>query len=45
MKCNAEQPFSALHVSDVVKGAMISSNGQLTPKYEYIADMRKQKGY
>ena len=37
---NASKPFDETErakVGDIVAGAVITSNGKLTPKYEYIA--------
>ena len=37
---NASKPFDEVErakVGDIVAGAVITSNGKLTPKYEYIA--------
>lgn len=43
LKCDATRPFEELQTSRVVKDAIIASNGKLTPKYEYIAALRKER--
>ena len=40
VKNNASKPFDEVErakVGDIVAGAVITSNGKLTPKYEYIS--------
>lgn len=41
---DAKSPFEKQnHFTDTVKNAIITSNGQLTPNYKYIADLRKSQ--
>ncbi|XP_068758907.1 alpha-aminoadipic semialdehyde synthase, mitochondrial-like [Montipora capricornis] len=41
---HATAPFEEQHhLSDTVRNAIITSNGELTPSYEYIADLRKSQ--
>lgn len=42
IKCNAKAPFEEYTGSDVVKNAIIASNGKLTPNFQYIDDLRNQ---
>ncbi|XP_050414033.1 alpha-aminoadipic semialdehyde synthase, mitochondrial isoform X3 [Patella vulgata] len=42
IKSNAKTSFEDYDANPVVKNAVIASNGQLTPNYEYIAELRKQ---
>jgi len=43
VNCDARRPFSEEHdLSDVVKNAIICSNGELTPNYKYIAKLRER---
>lgn len=43
LKSNAKEPFENLACSPVVKDAVVTSNGNLTPNFRYIADLRHQK--
>ena len=46
LKNSAEKPFDEAEkkkVGDIVAGSVITSNGSLTDKYKYIADLRKDK--
>jgi len=46
VKNNAAKPFDERErakVGDIVAGAVITSNGKLTPKYEYISELRAEK--
>lgn len=36
-------PFEEWECDPVVKGAVITSNGRLTPNFQYIADLRAKK--
>ncbi|KAK2571068.1 Alpha-aminoadipic semialdehyde synthase [Acropora cervicornis] len=41
---DAKSPFEKQnHLTDTVKNAIITSNGQLAPNYKYIADLRKSQ--
>lgn len=40
---NADEPFEQWESGQVVKGATIASNGDLTPSFKYIMDLRDQK--
>jgi alpha-aminoadipic semialdehyde synthase len=40
MQSDAREPFEKFDVSDVVRDAVIASNGQLTPNFEYINELR-----
>ncbi|XP_050030793.1 alpha-aminoadipic semialdehyde synthase, mitochondrial isoform X1 [Dermacentor andersoni] len=40
MASDATKPLSQHRMSPVVEGAVIASNGKLTPNYEYIEDLR-----
>lgn len=40
---DASTSFDTWKCGDVVKGATIASNGNLTPNFEYIMDMRTEK--
>ncbi|XP_044259746.1 alpha-aminoadipic semialdehyde synthase, mitochondrial isoform X3 [Tribolium madens] len=41
MKSNAQQPLESHSFCPAVDGAIIASNGKLTPNYEYIQELRK----
>ena len=43
LKSDATKPFTELKTSPVVHRAVIASNGELTPDYKYIADLRNAK--
>jgi alpha-aminoadipic semialdehyde synthase len=43
LKSDAKAPFDKFDATPAVKNAVITSNGQLTPNFEYIAEMRTQK--
>ena len=40
---DATKPFEESSFGSVVKSACIASNGQLTPSFEYIMDLRRKK--
>ncbi|KAL1420475.1 hypothetical protein MTO96_024297 [Rhipicephalus appendiculatus] len=40
IESDATKPLSQHRMSSVVEGAVIASNGKLTPSYEYIEDLR-----
>lgn len=40
---DATKPFEECNFGSVVKGACIASNGQLTPSFQYIMDLRRKK--
>ncbi|XP_071960178.1 alpha-aminoadipic semialdehyde synthase, mitochondrial-like isoform X2 [Antedon mediterranea] len=42
LKSDATIPLEKQHLSRVVYDAVIASNGELAPKYHYIADLRKK---
>ncbi|XP_045474801.1 alpha-aminoadipic semialdehyde synthase, mitochondrial [Harmonia axyridis] len=42
LQSNAELPLEKHSFSPVVTGAIIASNGKLTPNFEYITELRKQ---
>ncbi|XP_008199174.2 alpha-aminoadipic semialdehyde synthase, mitochondrial isoform X1 [Tribolium castaneum] len=41
IKSNAQQPLESHSFCPAVDGAIIASNGKLTPNYEYIQELRK----
>jgi alpha-aminoadipic semialdehyde synthase len=41
MQSNAQQPLESHNFCPPVEGAIIASNGKLTPNYEYIQELRK----
>lgn len=43
LKSDARTPFEEFKADDVVRNAVITSNGRLTPNFEYIKDLREQK--
>ncbi|RWS31267.1 Alpha-aminoadipic semialdehyde synthase-like protein [Leptotrombidium deliense] len=43
IKSRSDKPFEEEKFNPVVKGAVIASNGKLTPNFEYIMDLRRQK--
>lgn len=43
MSSDAKQPFSEWQASSVVKNAIITSNGSLTPNFQYITGLREAK--
>ena len=46
LKNSAEKPFDEAEkkkMGDIVAGSVITSNGALTDKYKYIADLRREK--
>lgn len=45
LECKTDRPFSQLDVPPAVKDAIITSEGKLTPKFEYIAELRRQRRY
>lgn len=40
---DAKMPFEQYAASPIVKNAVITSNGSLTPNFQYIDDLRRQK--
>ncbi|CAG9856321.1 unnamed protein product [Phyllotreta striolata] len=44
LQSNAKDPLEKHQFSPVVHGAIIASNGSLTPNYEYIQELRKTAG-
>nr|VZI34492.1 unnamed protein product [Spirometra erinaceieuropaei] len=40
---DANTPFEEFKAGPVIKNCTIASNGKLTPRFEYIAELRKQK--
>ncbi|KAK7102549.1 alpha-aminoadipic semialdehyde synthase, mitochondrial-like [Littorina saxatilis] len=42
LRSNAEKPFEEYDADPVVKNAVITSNGQLTPNFGYINEMRQK---
>uniref|UniRef100_A0A1I8HYP0 Saccharopine dehydrogenase n=1 Tax=Macrostomum lignano TaxID=282301 RepID=A0A1I8HYP0_9PLAT len=43
MSSDAKQPFDKWEADPIVKNAIITSNGSLTPNFEYIAELRDAK--
>lgn len=43
LNCATDQNFTRLQCKEEVKNAIITSDGKLTPNFEYIADLRAQK--
>ncbi|CAG9769836.1 unnamed protein product [Ceutorhynchus assimilis] len=43
IQSNAQEPLEQHHFNPVVHGAIIASNGKLTPNYEYIQELRKSQ--
>uniref|UniRef100_A0A1I7X9Y8 AlaDh_PNT_N domain-containing protein n=1 Tax=Heterorhabditis bacteriophora TaxID=37862 RepID=A0A1I7X9Y8_HETBA len=43
LNCATDQHFDRLVCRDEVKGAIITTDGRLTPNYEYIAELRSSK--
>ncbi|VDK24061.1 unnamed protein product [Anisakis simplex] len=43
LNCATDQPFDQLHCCDDIKNAIITNDGALTPKFEYIADLRRKR--
>ncbi|TMS38063.1 hypothetical protein L596_004871 [Steinernema carpocapsae] len=43
LNCSTDQPFSRLQCRDEVKRAVITTDGQLTPDYEYIDQLRREQ--
>ncbi|PAA51005.1 hypothetical protein BOX15_Mlig019791g2 [Macrostomum lignano] len=43
MSSDAKQPFDKWEADPIVKNAVITSNGSLTPNFEYIAELRDAK--
>ncbi|XP_057655384.1 alpha-aminoadipic semialdehyde synthase, mitochondrial isoform X1 [Diorhabda carinulata] len=41
LQSNAQRPLESHNFSPVINGAIIASNGKLTPNYEYITELRK----
>ncbi|CAG9819108.1 unnamed protein product [Phaedon cochleariae] len=42
IQSNAQEPLEKHNFSPIVQGAIIASNGKLTPNFEYIQELRKQ---
>ncbi|VDM39180.1 unnamed protein product [Toxocara canis] len=40
LNCSTDQPFDHLHCSEDIKRAIITNAGSLTPRYEYITELR-----
>lgn len=45
LQSDASKTFDSHAFSNVVSGAVITSNGQLTKNFEYIQDLRNQRRY
>lgn len=45
MNCSTDQPFERLQCRPEVKNAIITSDGELTPNFKYIADLRRDQRY
>ncbi|KAI3418932.1 hypothetical protein GPALN_008027 [Globodera pallida] len=43
LNCNTDQPFASLQCRDEIKRAIITSDGQLTPGYKYIDELRLEQ--
>ncbi|KAI1292843.1 Alpha-aminoadipic semialdehyde synthase, mitochondrial [Halotydeus destructor] len=43
LKSDATKPFDEEKFDPVVEGAVIASNGQLTPSFEYITELRQRR--
>uniref|UniRef100_A0AC35U4V7 Saccharopine dehydrogenase n=1 Tax=Rhabditophanes sp. KR3021 TaxID=114890 RepID=A0AC35U4V7_9BILA len=43
LNCATEIPFDRLDAASVIKRAIITNDGHLTPDYEYISDLRNEK--
>lgn len=43
VKLKADKEFSTQVVNPIVKNAIITANGKLTPNYEYIANLREKQ--
>ncbi|KAK0398486.1 hypothetical protein QR680_002615 [Steinernema hermaphroditum] len=43
LNCATDQSFDRLQCRNEVKGAIITSDGKLTPDFEYIADLRREQ--
>ncbi|XP_059138929.1 alpha-aminoadipic semialdehyde synthase, mitochondrial-like [Physella acuta] len=43
LKSNAKTPFEEYNCSPIVKNAVITSNGHLTPNFKYIQQLRQQR--
>ncbi|CAH1102551.1 unnamed protein product [Psylliodes chrysocephalus] len=44
LQSNAKEPLENHNFSPAIHGAIIASNGKLTPNYEYIQELRKSAG-
>lgn len=44
LNCEVDQDFESLQCREEVKGAIITSDGQLTPNFKYIQDLRNEQG-
>ncbi len=42
LESDATKPFDEFQPSPIVRRAVITSNGKLTPSYQYISDLRAQ---
>lgn len=45
LNCATDQNFSQLQCRDEIKRAIITSDGELTPNYKYIADLRLEQRF
>ncbi|KHN75467.1 Alpha-aminoadipic semialdehyde synthase, mitochondrial [Toxocara canis] len=43
LNCSTDQPFDHLHCSEDIKRAIITNAGSLTPRYEYITELRLKR--
>ncbi|KAI6224429.1 hypothetical protein M3Y99_01399800 [Aphelenchoides fujianensis] len=43
LNCSTDQPFERLQCRPEVKNAIITSDGELTPNFKYIADLRQDQ--
>uniref|UniRef100_A0A914Z7W2 Saccharopine dehydrogenase (NAD(+), L-glutamate-forming) n=1 Tax=Panagrolaimus superbus TaxID=310955 RepID=A0A914Z7W2_9BILA len=43
LNCSTDQNFNKLQCRDEIKRAIITSDGELTPNYKYIADLRLEQ--
>uniref|UniRef100_A0A914EBA5 Saccharopine dehydrogenase (NAD(+), L-glutamate-forming) n=1 Tax=Acrobeloides nanus TaxID=290746 RepID=A0A914EBA5_9BILA len=44
LNCETDQPFDTLQCREEVKRAIITSDGELTPNFKYIQDLRAEQG-
>uniref|UniRef100_A0A915PET4 Saccharopine dehydrogenase (NAD(+), L-glutamate-forming) n=2 Tax=Meloidogyne TaxID=189290 RepID=A0A915PET4_9BILA len=43
LNCSTDQPFNSLQCSEEVKRAIITTDGELTPNYKYIEELRNEQ--